>query len=1070
MSSMGELTFFLGLQVKQQPDGIFISQDKYVAGILKKFDFCSIKTTTTPIEPNKPLVKDEDDVDVHVYMSMIGSLMYLTSSRPNIMFFVCACARFQVTPKASHLNAVKRIFRYLKHQPKLGLWYPRDSPFELEAFSDSDYGGASLDRKSTTEYVAAANCYGQRMRVTLQKDHLTPYPYPSSHQVKHLRYSLTYLPDLSPTTHIPDSILEGSGGNHGAQAKEIKALKAQVKKLKKGVKPLITHHKAWMKTRLARKTSLKKKGVHKEYVSKQGRKSIKSFKGEPSVHKDPAFDDLDDFVDVDDTLDYMVSEDAQNEGRISYVVLEEKGNADKEVSIEAPVSTIKPNEGTDKKNEGSDKQDGGTDSTKVVRWHGEGTANQNEGKSVTQTAPTSTSTSTPTTPTPTVFGDDETIAQVFIIMSQNKEKIKEKEKGVEIRNNKDTERPRPTSTRSILTLRPLPKIDPKDKGKKRIEEEDESDTESEGINEAEKKFKQLANDKEGARKVQEEWEAEEEKKRLDEEEATKAALSNEYDFIQARLNAEKILVEKLQEEEREMYTIKQRTKFLHDTIAAQRRFLAQQRSEAIRNKPPSRNKLRKQLMSDDSFIAIGSAEDEKMIKEMNEQAVDASKKRVKKDDSVMGEIKEEEGTRKRKLGKRKKMKSKKRKFTSKDDEELRLCLTIAPDEDKDVYDETKEVEDIYLNVVIRSNRQRRYFSTLMAVLSVLDRDNICAIYQLVMKQITKDETHEVRNKHENDRDDEEDCYVKIDEMGKPIYGLNIEKYLNCDDPMDRALALQETLNPFRKKGDGDGKWHAKVRIMEPYGNVFDQGYKTKSTDRKLLKYYKLSDIMSPNRLGGHGHKLTILELVCRLGLCTSDEIHDEGFDTYFLGGLRDDDHFNVNQYWSEISSENELILSRSSTRTIRKLVLRVLQKMITYGLCQRTTGYDKVQRNELWLMSMFEAKHQNGYVNVAWLIVKWLKMKGVGSQREGMICCGQFIIKIARRANLLTDEVLNGLSAPVYCRSLDTTTLRKLIDSNGRLVAEDGSHGDSSREIRADETRLARDYAPPGYDEERDEK
>ncbi|GKA29963.1 putative ribonuclease H-like domain-containing protein [Tanacetum coccineum] len=152
MSSIGELTFFLGLQVKQQPDGIFISQDKYVADILKKFDFCSIRTATTPIESNKPLVKDEDgvDVDVHVYRSMIGSLMYLTASRPDIMFAVCACARFQVTPKASHLNAVKRIFRYLKHQPKLGLWYPRDSPFELEAYSDSDYGGASLDRKSTT--------------------------------------------------------------------------------------------------------------------------------------------------------------------------------------------------------------------------------------------------------------------------------------------------------------------------------------------------------------------------------------------------------------------------------------------------------------------------------------------------------------------------------------------------------------------------------------------------------------------------------------------------------------------------------------------------------------------------------------------------------------------------------------------------------------------------------------------------------------------------------------------------------------------------------------------------------
>ncbi|GJZ49298.1 hypothetical protein Tco_0603488, partial [Tanacetum coccineum] len=104
------------------------------------------------METNKALVKDEEaeDVDVHLYRSMIRSLMYLTTSRPNIMFAVCACARFQVTPKTLHFNAVKRIFKNLKGQPKLGLWYPRDSPFNLEAFSDSNYVGASLDRKSTT--------------------------------------------------------------------------------------------------------------------------------------------------------------------------------------------------------------------------------------------------------------------------------------------------------------------------------------------------------------------------------------------------------------------------------------------------------------------------------------------------------------------------------------------------------------------------------------------------------------------------------------------------------------------------------------------------------------------------------------------------------------------------------------------------------------------------------------------------------------------------------------------------------------------------------------------------------
>ncbi|GJX15810.1 putative ribonuclease H-like domain-containing protein [Tanacetum coccineum] len=152
MGSIGELTFFLGLQVKQKKDGIFISQDKYMTEILKKFVFFDVKTASTPMETQKPLIKDEDgeEVDVYLYRSMIGSLMYLTSLRPNIMFVVCACARYQVNPKVSHLHAMKRIFRYLKGQPKLGLWYPKDSPFDLVAYIDSDYARASLDRKSTT--------------------------------------------------------------------------------------------------------------------------------------------------------------------------------------------------------------------------------------------------------------------------------------------------------------------------------------------------------------------------------------------------------------------------------------------------------------------------------------------------------------------------------------------------------------------------------------------------------------------------------------------------------------------------------------------------------------------------------------------------------------------------------------------------------------------------------------------------------------------------------------------------------------------------------------------------------
>nr|GEV92432.1 uncharacterized mitochondrial protein AtMg00810-like [Tanacetum cinerariifolium] len=191
-------------------DGIFISQDKYVAEILRKFGLIDEKSASTPIDTEKPILKNPDgeDVDVHIYRSIIGSLMYLTSSRPDIMFVVCACARFQVTPKDSHLHAVKRIFRYLKGKPHLGLWYPKDLPFDLVAYSDSDYAGASLDRKSTTggcqflrcrliswqckkqtvvatssteaKYVAAASCCAQVLWIQNQ---LLDYGYNIMHTV-----------------------------------------------------------------------------------------------------------------------------------------------------------------------------------------------------------------------------------------------------------------------------------------------------------------------------------------------------------------------------------------------------------------------------------------------------------------------------------------------------------------------------------------------------------------------------------------------------------------------------------------------------------------------------------------------------------------------------------------------------------------------------------------------------------------------------------------------------------------------------------------------------------------------
>ncbi|GJX73011.1 putative ribonuclease H-like domain-containing protein [Tanacetum coccineum] len=981
--------------------------------ILKKFDFARVKTVSTLIETQKPLVKDEEasDVDVHLYRSMIGSLMYLTASRPDIMFAVFACSRFQVTPKTSYLNAVKRIFRYLKGKPKLGLWYPRVSLFYLEAYSDSDYAGANLDRKSIiggcqflgrrliswqckkhtimatstteSEYVAAANYCGQVLWIqnqmldygfnfmntkiyidnesticivknpvfysktkhiairhhfirdvyekklihvlkihtddnvadlltkaldvsreslgraidgtealllpkivhslfdnsllnlykpisiaqfthsfmrlltflreapftmlslyitakvvgkpvsiseasirsdllfddadgidylpnqaifdaiqlmgyegdltvltfnkalhldakkkfvmyprfisvfldtqlksvpvpldhfpvnALTKDegeqserpsepHLTPSsPHPSE---VHIEPQSDPSPRPSPTTHIPDSIPEDSD-----KAKQIKQLKAQIKKLKKKAKPVIAHHKAW------------------------GRKPAKA---EPSVHKDPLFDEL-----ADDTLDYMDTKNAQEVGRIRNVVYEEKESAEDAVSTDDVVGTDKEKVSTDKEKDSTDKEKDSTDKEKdSTNRPDEGT----EGRSATPTPPT---------PTPTTFGDDETIAQVLLNMSQAKAVSREKEKGVELKDVENIERPRPTSTRSLLTLKPLPKIDPKDKGKKKIKE-DESDTEPEDINETEKKFKMLAHDEEIARKMQKDWETEEERKRLTKEEATNAALIQDFDDIKARMEADRLLALRLQDEEREHFIMEERAKFLHDTIAAQRRFLAEQRAITIRNRPPTRTQHMSQMITylkhvgnkkhsdlkkktfeeiqalyekvkrfDESFTTVGSTEDERKIKEMNEGAKDLEQKRLKKKVVIETPKKEdttkvpakvdvtEQGTKKRKGG-HIKMIARKRKRPQPDvdnNDKHRECLKIVTFEgtiDSEIMERKSVIARLnkvsspdgdYL-VIYRANGNFKAFNYLLEVLHIFDRQDLFHLYELVMKQ------------------------------------------------------------------------------------------------------------------------------------------------------------------------------------------------------------------------------------------------------------------------------------------------------------------------------------------------
>ncbi|GKB02111.1 putative reverse transcriptase domain-containing protein [Tanacetum coccineum] len=596
MSSIGELTFFLGLQVKQKEDGIFISQDK-----------------------------------------------------------------FQVTPKTSYLSAVKRIFRYLKGKPKLGLWYPRVSLFDLEAYSDSDYAGANLNRKSTIggcqflgRKLISWQCKKQTIMATSTTEAeyvvLVNVPVPLDHfpvnaltskvfsfmvkKGKHFSGKITPLfasmlvqstedegvtserqtepqptpslpypresniepqsdpsPRPSPTPHIPDSIPEVSGGNHGGQsssdkslsgnegdmtlqsvydlcislctqvsdqAKEIKHLKAQIQKLKKKAKLVITHHRVWMKS---------------IFEAKVGRKE-----------------------NLEGKLDAKGVLNAEKEGTEDAVSIEDVVSTDKE-----KVSTDRSKVSTDKSKDSTDKEKDSTDKEKE---------------------------------------DNETIAQVLLNMSQAKAVSREKEKGVKLKDVEETKRPRPTSTKSLLKLKPLPKIDPKDKGKKKIEEEDESDTESE----------------------------EEERKISAEEKATNAALIQDFDDIKVRMEADRLLAPRLQEEERAKQLRPEETNF--------------EEIQAL---------YEKVKRFDESFTAIGSTEDENKVKEMNEGAKDLEQKSLKK--RVVEEIPKkedtakvpakvdvtEQGTKKRKGG-HMKMIARKKKRPQPDvdsDDEHRKCLKIV---------------------------------------------------------------------------------------------------------------------------------------------------------------------------------------------------------------------------------------------------------------------------------------------------------------------------------------------------------------------------------------------------------
>ncbi|GJS87143.1 copia protein [Tanacetum coccineum] len=745
----------------------------------------------------------------------------------------------QVTPKTSHLSAVKRIFRYLKGKPKLGLWYPRVSSFDLEAYSDSGYAGANLDKKSTTgEGFMDAACklrpVGKfcRFNIPMHFDvvgYVLVVTFGNVQSIKHASsYGWLYGYKLSTTSE---------------QLVPLAKLVTAIETLK-NIPP-------WHNM-VAYLEKTEGNAEFHEVIDFLARSSIPScyslyinakVAGTPvsiskaSIRSDLLFDDADGIDSLPNQAIFDVIQLMGYEGDLTVLTFNKALFSPNGVNVPVPLDHFPVNALTSKVFSFMVKK-GKHFSGKVTPLFAFMLVQSTEDEGATSERPSEPQ-PTPSPPHPSEANVEppsdpsprpsptphipNSIPEVFCIQikwgfrggisilencwenkevtDQSKEiktlkaqikKLKKQAKPVishhrawmkslslkqrlgrksakaepsvrkdllfdelddneidnmdtkdaqdvgrsrdvvneenenadaevstkdvlefqekrrkgvdtvEFKDVEETERPRTTSTRSLLTLKPLPKIDPKDKGKKKIEEEDESETESEGIPEAEKKFKQLASDEEMARKIE----------------------------------VDGLLAERLQEQEREQFTVEERAKFLHDTIHSQLKTKKFEEIQAL---------YEKIKRSDEDFIAIGSAEDERMIKEMNEKGIDSSK-----NESVKEEGKEEEGTKKRKSGHIKMITRKKPRKQSDDDsdDEHRRCLKIVTFEgtlDSEIMekksviarlDKVSSPDGDYL-VLYRANGNFRAFNYLMEVLYIFDRQDLFHLYELMMEQYSE---------------------------------------------------------------------------------------------------------------------------------------------------------------------------------------------------------------------------------------------------------------------------------------------------------------------------------------------
>ncbi|GJZ36038.1 putative ribonuclease H-like domain-containing protein [Tanacetum coccineum] len=615
MSSMGELTFFLGLQVYRSPD-------------------CK-----QPMETQQPLLKDKDgkEVDVHMYRSMISSLMYLTSSRPDIMFVVCACARYQVNLKVSHLHTVKRIFSYLKGQPKLGLWYPKDSPFDLVAYTDSDYAGVSLDRKSTTgeaEYVAASSCCGQVLWIQNQ-----PLNYRDCNEKKliqmvkiHTDKNVTDLltkafdvPQLSGPTYIltnetvykelGESLVrfattapsleaehDNGGGPRGntLQSDEDSLKLKELMELCTNLQQKVIDLEKTKTTKQNEITSLKRR------VKKLKQKKRSGTHGLKRLHKVCMSRRVESFGDEED-----LGEDASKQGRRINAI-----DADEDITL---VNV---------------QDDADNEIFNVDALTGDEVFAEQEvaAKGVNLTV------------------DEVTLAQALAALKSVKHKVK----GVVI---EEPSIPVSAASASIKVSAATTK-----------NSSQQSQDEGKGIMIEEpvkpkQKDVQIMLDEEATKKLQAKFN-EEERLSKDKNEAN-VVLTEEWNDIQAKIEADHELAQRLQAEEQEELSVKEKAKLFQQLLEQIRKHFAAKRAEEQRNKPPTKTQQKKTMIT--------------YLKNM-EDLVEGSSKRA-------GEELEQESTKKQKVDE------------DKDTAELQSLMEVIPDEEEVAIDDVPLAIKIFSQMI-----------------------------------------------------------------------------------------------------------------------------------------------------------------------------------------------------------------------------------------------------------------------------------------------------------------------------------------------------------------------------------